>query len=416
MIRSVLHNLSVGAFAKQCTAKCPVCGLPARSLPVASDFSNTYYACRKCGGFKTPYAAYEIKSYCNNANVSVPYGCGLISFYIQKEWLAIDAQFDDYETQNIHYAELNHDKLNGLLKKPSPSISEQISRCMQVIASEKCANGRFTPWGFGGEIGKPSWSDLLQRCQNSEDIRASAEALANLDQFYLEIIRILCANSIDEIEYFFRKCLCEEEHLLDCIPSRRPKAIGENQFDLDKFVITTKGWKFLDGRDVKENFRTVFVAMWFAVFTKPLREIIKKVLSEKDYNPVFVDELPLRRDLTPLQKGDLIANSTIDNMIIANIRRSKFVIVDLSCFPGEKLTSALYKDLDGNPLSRDLVCAGAYFEAGYASALEKPIIYLVHKNQTPHFDVNHIPYITWDETSLSDLEVALKNGIEARGL
>lgn len=416
MIRSVLHNISVGAFAGQCNARCPVCGLPARRLRTASDFDNTYYACRKCGGFKTPYAAYEIASYCNNANVFEPYSRGLISYYIQKEWLTVDAQFNDYETQNIHYAELNHDKLIGLLKKSGPSISEQIAGCMQVIASEKCTNGRFAPWGFGGEVGETSWLDLINLSKSSEDIGASAAALAKLQQFYLEIIRILCANSVDEIEYFFHKCLCEEEHLLDCLSPNRPAAIGEYQFDLERFVITTKGWKFLDGSGSDDSSRSVFVAMWFAEFTKPLREVIRKVLKSKGFDPVFVDELPTRSDLTPEQRKDLAENSTIDNMIVANIRRSKFVIADLSCFPGEKLTSVLYKDLEGNPLSRDLVCAGAYFEAGYASALEKPIIYLVHKNQTPHFDVNHIPYITWDEKSLCELEVQLKSSIEARGL
>lgn len=415
MIRSVLHNMSVEAFASQCNAKCPICGLPARGLRIARD-DNTYYACRKCGGFKTPCAAYEIASYCKNANVSESYGRGLISYYIQKEWLTVDAQCNDYETLNIHYVELKRDKLNALLKKPGPSISEQIAGCLQVIASEKCTNGRFAPWRFGGEVGKPSCFDLLRRSQNTEDIGASAEALANLKQFYLEIIRILCANSIDEIGYFFHKCLCEEEHLLDCISPIRPAAIGEYQFDLERFVITTKGWKFLEGSNSEEDSRSVFVAMWFAEFTKPLREVIRKVLKSKGFDPVFVDELPTRSDLTSEQRKDLAENSTIDNMIVANIRRSKFVIADLSCFPGEKLASTLYKDLDGNPLSRDLVCAGAYFEAGYASALEKPIIYLVHKKQTPHFDVNHIPYITWDETNLNDLEVALKNGIEARGL
>lgn len=42
--------------------------------------------------------------------------------------------------------------------------------------------------------------------------------------------------------------------------------------------------------------------------------------------------------------------------------------------------------------------------------------YLVHKKQTPHFDVNHIPYVTWDEGALNELEVALRSAIEARGL
>ena len=416
MIRSVLHNLSESAFTRQCNARCPVCRLPVRGLRDASDSDNTYYACRRCGGFKTPFSQFEIEQYCNNVNVSVPYGCGLISYYIQKEWLSIDAQCNDYETRNIHYAELNRDKLVAILKKPMPPINAQIAECMQVIASEKCTDGRFSPWGFGGEIGEDSWDDLLQQSQISEDIGVSVKALEKLKQFYLEIIRILCANSIDEIAYFFHKCLCGEEKLLDCITPSRPAAIGENQFNLERFVVTTKGWKFLDGSDVEEHSYSVFIAMWFATFTKPLRETIRKVLLQKGYNPVFVDELPSRRDLTPSQKSDLVANSTIDNMIIANIRRSKFVIADLSCCPGEKLTSKVYKDVDGKPLSRDIVCAGAYFEAGYATALEKPIIYLVHKNQTPHFDVNHIPYITWDETCLNDLEVALRNGIEARGL
>ena len=186
--------------------------------------------------------------------------------------------------------------------------------------------------------------------------------------------------------------------------------------DIASFVITSKGWKFLEGDNAPSSSKSVFVAMWFAEFTQPLRESIKKVLQDKGYDPVFVDELPTRSNLTPDQKRDLIANSTIDDMIIANIRRAKFVIVDLSCFPGEKMTSTIYKRPDGTPEVREIVCAGAYFEAGYATALEKPIIYLVHQKQTPHFDVNHIPYITWYENRMSDLEIALKSGIEARGL
>jgi hypothetical protein len=156
--------------------------------------------------------------------------------------------------------------------------------------------------------------------------------------------------------------------------------------------------------------------MWFAEFTRPLREVIRNVLKNKGYDSVFVDELPTRSNLTPEQKHDLLTNSTIDDMIIANIRRSRFIIADLSCCPGEKMTSEMYKQRDGSPETRDIVCAGAYFEAGYATALEKPIIYTVHKKQSPHFDVNHIPYITWNEDGLNELEVALGGAIEARGL
>lgn len=416
MIRSVLHKLSVDAFTRECNGKCPICGLPARTLRTVSDLDNTYYACRRCGGFMTPYAVSDIESYCKDAKLSSIYGRGLISYYIQKEWLAIDAQYNDYDTNRIHYAKLDRAKLTVLLKKPTPSISEQIAECMQVIASEKCNDGRFVPWGFGGELGSRSWWDLFEQSQRSEEISVSAEALANLQQFYLEIIRILCATSADEVEYFFRKCLCEGEKLLDCIAPSRQTVIGERQFDLVRFVVTTKGWQLLDGKVNESTSRSVFVAMWFAEFTKPLREVIRKALKDKNYDPVFVDELPTRSNLTLEQKNDLAENSTIDDMIIANIRRAKFVIADLSCFPGEKLTSVGYKDLDGKPLCRDVVCAGAYFEAGYAMALGKPIIYFVNYRQQPHFDVNHIPYIVWDESALEDLETQLKSSIEARGL
>ena len=416
MIRSVLHNLSIATFANKCNAKCPVCGLPTLGVDSPDEFENTYYACRRCGGFKTPFDAADIASYCVANNVRVSDGRGLISYYIQKEWLAIDAQCNDYETSNIHYAKLDREKLVGILHKPLPSISEQIAGCMQVIASEKCRNGRFKPWGFGGELGEPNWWDLFQQSCQTEEIDASVDWLKSLDQFYLEIIRILCATSIDEIEYFFRKCLCEEEHLLDYIPPSREAVIGERKFDLARFVVTTKGWKFLDGCDADTESHSVFVAMWFAEFTQPLREVIRKVLKDKGYDPVFVDELPTRSNLTPEQQHDLTANSTIDDMIIANIRRAKFVIADLSCFPGEKMTSAIYKRQDGTPEVREIVCAGAYFESGYATALEKPIIYLVHQKQTPHFDVNHIPYITWNEGALNELEVALRSATEARGL
>lgn len=150
---------------------------------------------------------------------------------------------------------------------------------------------------------------------------------------------------------------------------------GDQLLDRAAFVITPKGWKFLEGgNNLQEESKPVFVAMWFAEFTQPLREVIRKVLQDKGYDPVFVYELPTRSSLTPEQQHDLTANSTIDDMIIANIRRATFVIADLSCFPGEKIISAIYKRHDGTPEVREIVCAGAYFESGYAAALEKPII------------------------------------------
>ena len=288
---------------------------------------------------------------------------------------------------------------------------------MEIIGSEMGRNGKYTSFCFSERYNLDVFSGLVfhQDGKQHSTEMSDEELIGQVPQIYLEIIRTLCVSDIDSVAYFLTQVLCEEEGFLDKLETR-PAIIGDNLLDRASFIITSKGWKFLEGNVTQFFSQSVFVAMWFAEFTKPLREVIRKILKNKGYDPVFVDELPTRSNLTPEEKHDLATNSTIDDMIIANIRRAKFVIVDLSCFPGEKMTSEIYKRSDGTAESRDIVCAGAYFEAGYATALEKPIIYLVNRKQIPHFDVNHIPYITWDENALCDLEVTLRNVIEARGL
>ena len=412
MIRSVMHEMSAESFARQCDGgRCPVCGLPARNMGDVRDDSQ-YVACRRCGGFKTHIQNGEIDKCCKEHDVTVEYGRALISYYIHKEWLEIYAHYNDYQSSNIHYASLDYDKLNSFLRRRGPSTSEQVTECMALIGSEMGQNGRYVQFCFAERYGmNVSWDFVFPHANEAR----GEEFIALVPQFYLEIVRTLCVPDIDAVEYFFTKVLCEEVGFLDKVKPKRALS-GARPLDMSSYVVTPKGWEFLEGDNSQSVSQSVFVAMWFAEFTMPLREVIRKVLEDKGYDPVFVDELPTRSNLTPEQRCDLAANSTIDDMIIANIRRSKFVIADLSCLPGEKMTSRVYKKSDGTAEVRDIVCAGAYFEAGYATALGRPIIYLVHKNQTPHFDVNHIPYITWDEKVLGDLEVALKNGLAARGL
>lgn len=417
MIRTVMHEMSADLFARKCEGgRCPVCGLPARNVGDIKDDSQ-YIACRRCGGFKNTISSVMIDDCCARHDVSSGYGRALVSYYIHKEWLELDARYNDYQSSNIHYAVLDYAKLDSFLGGGSPSASEQIAECMALIGSEMGRRGRFSPFCFADRYGLDmSWDfAFLEKGRRHSTEMSDEELIGRVPQFYLEIIRTLCASDIDAVEYFFTKVLCEGEGFLDRVATKRA-IVGGHSLDMSSFVVTPKGWKYLDGDSAQSSSQSVFVAMWFAEFTRPLREVIRKVIKSKGYDPVFVDELPTRSNLTPEQQHDLTANSTIDDMIIANIRRAKFVIADLSCFPGEKMTSAIYKRQDGTPEVREIVCAGAYFESGYATALEKPIIYLVHQKQTPHFDVNHIPYITWDESALNELEVALRSATEARGL
>ena len=68
---------------------------------------------------------------------------------------------------------------------------------------------------------------------------------------------------------------------------------------------------------------------------------------------------------------------SIDERLRVEIRRSRFLIADLT---------------DRN--------AGAYWEAGFAEGLGKPVIYTCEKSvfeeEKTHFDTNHMHTVLWD--------------------
>jgi hypothetical protein len=72
----------------------------------------------------------------------------------------------------------------------------------------------------------------------------------------------------------------------------------------------------------------------------------------------------------------------VDAVIEDEIRRCRFLIADLS---------------DSN--------AGAYWEAGFAEGLGKPVIYICKANCEVHFDTDHRHTVRWD---LSDLDQTAK--------
>jgi nucleoside 2-deoxyribosyltransferase len=84
----------------------------------------------------------------------------------------------------------------------------------------------------------------------------------------------------------------------------------------------------------------------------------------------------------------------IDNRLRVEIRESRFLVADLS---------------DAN--------AGAYWEAGFAEGLGKPVIYLCHRKvfeeKGTHFDTNHSHTIKWSEDDADGCVKELKATIRA---
>jgi nucleoside 2-deoxyribosyltransferase len=82
----------------------------------------------------------------------------------------------------------------------------------------------------------------------------------------------------------------------------------------------------------------------------------------------------------------------IDNILRAQIRDSAFVLADL--------THDNY---------------GAYWEAGYAEGLGKPVIYLCEKakfdNMKTHFDTNHSTTVLWTTEDMDRFKQELTSTI-----
>ena len=121
-----------------------------------------------------------------------------------------------------------------------------------------------------------------------------------------------------------------------------------------------------------------FVAMSFSDDLKENRESIKSAILNSGFKPILIDEIHYGADVT------------INDALIAEIRKSKFLVAD---FTQHK--------------------HGVYFEAGFVLGLQRPVIYLCKNDDfsNTHFDTNHYPHILY--SNLKELEEKLKTKIEA---
>lgn len=113
--------------------------------------------------------------------------------------------------------------------------------------------------------------------------------------------------------------------------------------------------------------KQVFIAMWFNESVQSaFSEGIYKAIEDTGYVPVRIDYKE--------------HNEKICDLIIAEIRKSKFVVCD---FTGHR--------------------GGVYFEAGYAMGLGKPVIWTCRESDIgeAHFDTRQYNHIVWkDERDL----------------
>lgn len=174
----------------------------------------------------------------------------------------------------------------------------------------------------------------------------------------------------------------ELEAFLGLLTEMRLITDMERVLGRSNYTPTAGGWLKIDELVRKLPISSqAFVAMWFNHSTDvAYTNGIEPAIRESGYKPVRID------NVEHIDK--------IDDAIIAEIRRSKFLVADFTC-------------------EKDKVRGGVYFEAGYAMALPIPVIWTCSNTSISdlHFDTRQYNHIVWD--SPETLHKLLKSRIGA---
>jgi hypothetical protein len=160
---------------------------------------------------------------------------------------------------------------------------------------------------------------------------------------------LLDAGSAEELDFFLNWGV--EQKLID-YPTRAA----------DAACLTVKGWTQLEPQGREGIPGLCFVAMSFdASLTEAYTMGIAEAIRGCGCEPIMLKEVE--------------HNEKICDKIIADIRRCQFVVADVT---GQ------------NP--------GAYFEAGFAMALGRPVIWTCREDEKEclHFDTRQYPHIFWE--------------------
>lgn len=135
------------------------------------------------------------------------------------------------------------------------------------------------------------------------------------------------------------------------------------------------------------NSKQAFVAMWFdPSLNDSYENAIEPAIRDAGYEPRIIRKVE--------------HNNKIDDEIIAEIRRSKFVIADFTCGFSKDGSEAIAR-------------GGVYYEAGFAQGLGLPVIWTCHEDiiSHVHFDTRQYNHIVWKDAA--DLKKRLYDRIRA---
>lgn len=191
------------------------------------------------------------------------------------------------------------------------------------------------------------------------------------DAYTLNLVAQTDSQSIDELRA-----------LASIAKSERFLADRGVTMEYANYTLTATAWERIEALEsVSPKGEQAFVAMWFdASMGDVYATGFIPAIERSGYRPMRID-------------GKDHINK-VDDEIIAEIRRSRFLVSDFTCAPRN-------------------VRGGVYFEAGFAMGLGLPVIWTVRSDSIPdlHFDTRQYNHVVWEKPD--DLSRQLEQRIRA---
>ena len=202
------------------------------------------------------------------------------------------------------------------------------------------------------------------------------------------------SNALEEVEYLAQ--YLKSQGWIATGKQIRSSVREKYDRGLHLWRVEVPGYRRIEELEINPDSSQCFVAMWFddSMNEARYRGIIPAIESA-GYNPVIIDQEEFL--------------GKIDDKIIAEIRRSKFMVADFTHRKAEFLGGKCLEDEEGH--RRLGARGGVYYEAGFAEGIGLDVIPTCRSDMIDdvHFDTRQLNHIVWD--SPEDLRERLENRI-----
>lgn len=209
------------------------------------------------------------------------------------------------------------------------------------------------------------------------------------DSFHYEAATVVCSapigrgysgfNEVAEVNYYFDYLASRGwvDVLVDVVGARQISLKAEGRIKIEETRVATS------------RSSQAFIAMWFSPDTdRAYTAGFEPAVFGAGYSPFRIDRHH--------------HENRIDDEIISQIRKSRFLVADFTC-----------GHVPVDERKEFIVRGGVYFEAGFAQGLGIPVIWTARADclASLHFDTRSFPHILWQ--SPEELKVLLSARIEA---